>query len=171
MCRKHYLNWYQLSMQEPKFKITQRDLPHWELGGATYFITFNTWNKLELTTEARQVVLNICQFFNNQRYKIFVLVIMPDHVHMLIQPWLKLENEYWSLSTIMHSIKGYSAKQITKITTHIGTIWQDERYDRIIRNEEEFYRYWQYIRQNPVKAQLANTAEEYPFFWQIPEIN
>ncbi len=80
-------------MQEIKFKISQRNLPHWELDGATYFITFNTWQKLELSQEARQIVLNSCLFFNNKRYEILVLVVMADHVHMLIQPWLKaLEN-------------------------------------------------------------------------------
>ncbi|GAA6614395.1 REP-associated tyrosine transposase [Scytonema sp. NUACC26] len=153
-------------MQEPKLKITQRTLPHWELNEAVYFITFNSWEKLELTPEARQVVLNACLFFNNKRYKIFVLVIMLDHVHMLIQPKLKSEYEFWSLSSIMHSIKSYSAKQISKVMKHTGTVWQEERYDRIIRNEQEFQGYWEYIRQNPVKAGLSDTPEEYPFFWQ-----
>ncbi|KYC40251.1 transposase [Scytonema hofmannii PCC 7110] len=153
-------------MQEPKLKITQRTLPHWELDEAVYFITFNTWEKLELTPEARQVVLNACLFFNNKRYKIFVLAIMSDHVHMLIQPWLKSENEFWSLGSIMHSIKSYSAKQIPKVMKHIGTVWQEERYDRIMRNEQEFQGCWEYIRQNPVKAGLSDTPEEYPFFWQ-----
>ena len=83
-------------LKEPKLKITQRNLPHWELDGAVYFITFKTWEKLELTPEARQVILSSCKFFNNKRYQIFVLVVMPDHVHMLIQPWLKSENEFWS---------------------------------------------------------------------------
>jgi hypothetical protein len=32
-------------MKEPKLKITQRNLPHWELDGSVYFITFNTWEK------------------------------------------------------------------------------------------------------------------------------
>ncbi len=154
-------------MQEPKFNVYQRRLPHWELDGAVYFITFNTWEKLELTPEARQVVFDACLFFNNKRYKIFVLVVMVDHVHMLIQPWLKSENEFWSLSSLMKSIKGYSAKQIPKVMKHMGIIWQDERYDRIIRNEEEFLTYWEYIRQNPVKAGLSSTPEEYSFFWQV----
>jgi hypothetical protein len=56
-------------MKEPGLKITQRNLPHWELDGSVYFITFNTWEKLELTPEARQIVLSACKFFNNQRYQ------------------------------------------------------------------------------------------------------
>ena len=45
----------------------------------------------------------------------------------------------------MSSIKGYSAKQIAKVMKHIGTVWQDERYERIVRNEQDFQAYWQYI--------------------------
>ncbi|MFN6475880.1 REP-associated tyrosine transposase [Nostoc sp. DedQUE07] len=141
-------------MQEPKLKIFQRRLPHWELDGAVYFITFNTWEKLELSLEAREIVFNSCLFFDKNRYRIFVLVVMTNHVHLLIQPLLKSENEFWSLSSIMKSIKGYSAKQIPKVMKHIGTVWQDERYERIVRNDEEFQQYWEYIRQNPVKAGL-----------------
>ena len=92
---------------------------------------------------------------------------MPDHVHLLMQPLPKSDNEFWSLSSIMHSIKSYSAKQIAKLMKHIGTVWQDERYDRIIRDNEEFQNTWEYIRQNPVKAKLSATPEEYPFLWQI----
>ncbi|MDZ7992398.1 MAG: REP-associated tyrosine transposase [Nostoc sp. EfeVER01] len=156
-------------MQEPKLKIFRRRLPHWELDGAVYFITFNTWEKLELTLEAREIVFNSCLFFDKNRYRIFVLVVMTNHVHLLIQPLLKSEKEFWSLSSIMKSIKGYSAKQIPKVMKHIGTVWQDERYDRIVRNDQEFQQYWEYIRENPVKAGLSSSPENYPFFWQLPE--
>lgn len=96
---------------------------------------------------------------------------MPDHVHMLIQPFpcdnpLSCpEQKVWSLSSILHSIKSYSAKQIPKVMPHIGTVWQPERYDRIIR-QQEFENTWEYIRQNHVKAKLSDTPEAYSFFWQ-----
>jgi putative transposase len=158
-------------MQEPTLKITQRSLPHWEFNGAVYFITFNTWEKLQLNPEARQAVFNACLFLNNKRYTIFTFVVMTDHVHMLIQPWLKFEKEFWSLTSIMHSIKSYSAKQVSLVMKHIGIVWQDERYDHIIRNDQDFQNTWEYIRQNPVKAGLSGTPEEYPFFWQVSEPN
>ncbi|MGD1700158.1 REP-associated tyrosine transposase [Dapis sp. BLCC M229] len=159
-------------MTDSKLKITQRDLPHWEIDGAVYFITFKTWERLELTPAARQIVLDACLFFHGQRYDIFVLVVMPDHVHMLIHPLVKQESQekYWSISSIMHSIKSYSAKQILKMMTHIGQVWQSERYDRIVRNDLELTNMWEYIRQNPVKAGLSDSPENYPFFWQDTEL-
>jgi hypothetical protein len=66
-------------------------------------------------------------------------------------------------------MKSYSSKQISKVMKHIGTVWQDERHDRIVRDEREFECFWEYIRQNPVKAGLCLTPEEYPFFCQISE--
>jgi putative transposase len=152
---------------KPPLQIKQRYLPHWELNGSIYFITFNTWKKLELTSEARKIVLDACLYFHKKRYKIYSAVIMPDHVHLLLEPLVKSENEYWSLSSILHSIKSYSSKQVAQVMKHIGIVWQDERYDRIIRNEQEFQQFWDYIRENPVKANLSNSPEEYSFYWQI----
>jgi len=150
-------------------RITRRRLPHWEMDGAIYFVTFNTWEKLELNEAARKIVLDSCQFFDNQRYVIFAIAVMPDHVHWLIQPLPKPTGEFWSLSEIMHSIKSYSAKQIPKVMKHIGTVWQIEWFDRIVRDEAEFHNTWEYIRQNPVQASLSDTPETYPFLWQISD--
>jgi putative transposase len=156
--------------KNPDLKVTRRRLPHWEISGSSYFITFNTWEKLELNEPARKAVLDSCCFFDNQRYIIFAVVVMPDHVHWLIKPLEKSTGEFWSLSEIMHSIKSYSAKQIPKVMKHIGTVWQIEWYDRIIRDEEEFENTWNYIRQNPVEAGLSDSPETYLFLWEISDI-
>jgi REP element-mobilizing transposase RayT len=146
-----------------KFK---QQMPRLERPKSRYFVTFVTWNRLELTPEARQVVLDACQFFNEKRYQLFALVIMTDHVHLLIQPFLKSETEFWSIGSILHTIKSYSSKQIPQVMQHIGKVWQDGRYDQLIRGEKEFENKWEYIRQNPVKAGLSKTPEDYPFFWE-----
>lgn len=122
-------------MRKPQLKITRRTLPHWEFDGSVYFITFNTWKRFRLTPSARQLVFDACRFFDRQRYELFTLVVMPDHMHMLIQPLPKSEQEYWTLSSILHSIKSYSAKQIPKAMARTGSVWQSESYDRIIRSE------------------------------------
>ena len=149
--------------------IKRRMLPHWTLTGATYFVTFVTWDRMVLTPPARQTVLDACLFFADQRYRLFVVVVMPDHVHLLLQPLPKPHGKYWTLSSIMHSIKGYSAKQIPTVMTHLGTVWQPERYDRIVRSPQEFNNVYEYICQNPVKANLAATPTQYPFLWPLSE--
>ena len=153
-------------MREPQLKITRRTLPHWEFDGSVYFITFNTWKRFRLTPSARQLVFDACRFFDRQRYELFTLVVMPDHVHMLIQPLPKSEQEYWTLSSILHSIKSYSAKQIPKAMGRTGTVWQSERYDRIVRDGREFAAVWNYICLNPVKAGLVSVPEDYAFLYE-----
>lgn len=141
-------------------------LPHWEQEDATYFITFNTWKRLKLTPKAQEIVLNAFLFFEGERYQLFTLVVMPDHVHCLIQPLHMSSGTCWPLSRIMHSIKSYSAKQIPSAMHHAGTVWQSERYDRIIRSQQEFDNVYKYILQNPVKAGLSKHPSHYPFLWQ-----
>jgi putative transposase len=147
----------------------KRQLPHREIKGATYFITFVTWERLELNPAARQLILDACKFFDRQRYKILTIVVMTDHVHLLIRPLPKSDTEYWSIGSILHSIKSYSAKQIPNVMKHIGKVWQDGRYDRIIRDRRELYATWEYIRQNPVKAGLSTTPADYPYFWETDD--
>ena len=53
-----------------------------------------------------------------------------------------------------------------QVMQHIGIVWQVERYDRIVRNHQEFINFWEYIRQNPVKAGLTEIPEDYPFLWE-----
>ena len=49
----------------------------------------------------------------------------------------------------------------------MGSIWQDEYFDRIIRREEEFYETAKYILSNPYKRWQV---EEYPWAWyRAPE--
>lgn len=91
---------------------------------------------------------------------------MLDHVHLLMQPLPKTDNVLWSLSEIFHSIKSYTAKQIPKVMNHIGTIWQSERYDRIVRDRQEFDSFWNYVRLNSIEAGLSATPEAYLYFWQ-----
>jgi REP element-mobilizing transposase RayT len=94
---------------------------------------------------------------------------MPDHVHLLVQPLQipgKQPPEWYTLGSIVHSVKSYSAHQINRLRRESGTVWQDEREDRIVRNEKEFWEKWQYVRDNPVKENLTATAEEYPWFYQ-----
>jgi adenine-specific DNA methylase len=158
--------------KNPSLRITKRKyLPHWQMDGATYFLTFVTQDRLELNDAAREVILKACQFFNGKRYQTFALVIMPDHVHWLLKPLPTNEGAYWTLTSITHSIKSFTAKEIPKVMNHIGKLWQIESYDRIVRDEREFLDTWEYIRQNPVKDGLSESPEDYPFFWEETKNN
>ena len=100
------------------------------------------------------------------RWTVFVALVMPDHVHLLVQPLLTPKGGYYDLGLLVKSVKGYSARQIQQQRQTKGALWQPERYDRIIRNEKEFFEKWRYIRDNPVKDGLTESPEEYPWLFE-----
>ena len=91
---------------------------------------------------------------------------MPDHVHALARPLTRPTGGTFNLAEILHSIKRFSARKINQGRGVKGTIWQDERYDRIVRDEAEFLEKWNYIRNNAAKVNLAATPEEYLWLYE-----
>ncbi len=91
---------------------------------------------------------------------------MPDHVHALVQPLIKPESGgVYDLAEIIHSVKSFTVHQINRQRGSRGSISQDERFDRIVRDENEFLEKWQYIMNNPVKKELAEKWEDSPWLY------
>jgi len=82
-------------------------------------------------------------------------VIMPNHVHLLLTPHV-------SVAKLLGSLKAATAKRANRLLQRIGQpFWQEESYDHMVRNDDEFRRIRQYIENNPVTACLAARPEEY----------
>lgn len=69
------------------------------------------------------------------------------------------------MSKIMQGIKSVTSHRINKRRGRKGPLWQDESYDRTIRDEDEFNNKLKYICDNAAKSGLAGDGFEYPFFW------
>jgi REP element-mobilizing transposase RayT len=67
------------------------------------------------------------------------------------------------LSSIMHSIKSYTANQANRILDRSGDFWATEYFDRYIRDGKHFSSTVAYIHNNPVKAGLCALAADWPF--------
>jgi len=90
-------------------------------------------------------------------YLLHTWVVMPNHVHLLITPQV-------AVPAMLRRLKGSSARECNKLLGQTGRpFWQDESYDRLVRNADEFHRIQSYILQNPVRAGLVRSAEEYPW--------
>ena len=147
------------------FQQTQRNLPHWQMGGSTYFVTFRT-KGCTLPLAARRLVLEACRYFDDERFTLWTAVVMPDHVHLLLQPEESAPGEWWPLSSILHSIKTYTAREVNRLLGRSGQLWLDESFDRLVRGEEELLEKWKYIRMNPVKKGLCETPEQWDAFYE-----
>lgn len=99
--------------------------------------------------------------FQQDRYFVSCIEIMPNHVHVVMRP-LGIHQ----LETILKNMKGFVARQTNKILNREGTFWEPESYDRIIRDEEHLYRVVQYIGRN---ARIAGLPESCWHRWLCPE--
>ncbi len=97
----------------------------------------------------RAVVRDCLVRFDGDRLQLHAGVIMPNHVHALIEPRGEAR-----LSYILKGIKGASAYLANRVRNTRGTFWMDESYDRIVRDVEEYVRLCRYIADNPRKARL-----------------
>ena len=151
------------------FRVTRRNLPHWQQPGRVYFITWRCKDGVVLNEKERTITLEAVRFWDNVKWNVYAAVVMPDHVHLLSQPLSRIQGASVDLAEIIHSVKSFSAQRISQRRGVKGTIWQDERYDRIVRDEEEFLEKWQYIRNNPLKEGLAASPEEYGWLYEKGE--
>jgi putative DNA methylase len=106
-----------------------------------------------------EVVVNAINFGADERklYELFAYVIMPNHVHILIEPHVEL-------STITCWLKGRTARIANRILRRTREpFWMDESYDHIIRSSQELNDTIYYIEQNPVRAGFAGAAESWRF--------
>lgn len=154
------------ALQLKGFKQTKRNLPHWQYPGAIIFVTFNTYNRLSLREEAKDEVLSALKYWDGSKIKLFSAVIMDDHVHAVFKLLQDDTGNSEDLSQVMHSIKSYSANKINTIMSREGILWQNESYDHIIRDENDFHNTLSYIWYNPVKKGLCEIAEEYAWYYR-----
>jgi len=96
-------------------------------------------------------------------YTLYAFCIMPNHVHVLFRPLKDDSGVPYPLSSILQSLKGYTARKANIILGRGGSFWQDESFDRVIRDDEDFTRTLKYVLNNPVKAGLVSRWEDWPW--------
>ncbi len=124
---------------------------------------------------------------NESKYELLAYCVMPNHVHVLLQPFhgeskeahvghpaglqegVSLSETIISderidskspLAAIMHSLKSYTANKANEALGGMGAFWQGESYDHWVRDFEELERIVNYIKMNPVRAGLCAKASD-----------
>ncbi len=96
--------------------------------------------------------------FDGKRYRLLAWVIMPNHVHAIIDC-----QEGYPLHKIVHSWKSYTANEANKLLNRKGRFWQPDYFDRYVRNENDLESKIHYVHLNPVNAGLVENPEDWPF--------
>jgi putative transposase len=93
-----------------------------------------------------------------KRIVVHDFVVMPNHVHLL----MTVPGEM-SLEKAMQLIKGGFSFRASREFGFRGEIWQRGFSDVRVNDEQGFEQHREYIENNPVKAGLTNSPEEYPY--------
>ncbi len=106
-----------------------------------------------------EICIRTIHFPNKKDYNLICYCIMPNHIHLVFE--LLKGNK--GISKIMQSIKRISAKKSNIILNRSGKFWQDESFDRWIRNEKELYYVIRYVLLNPVSAGLVGDWKDWEY--------
>ena len=121
----------------------------------------------DVQTEVAQAL----KHFHGERLWLGDYVLMPNHVHLIIQPF-----DGWELEDLLGSVKKWTSRKIGQRLdplksnlTHAETeteasrprFWQYESYDRIIRDAEELAAFRRYIVRNPEAVDVKASESLY----------
>lgn len=95
------------------------------------------------------IVAETLLFFNSERYHLDSFVVMPNHIHLLVQfiPPTTIRSQTTSWLR-------FSATKINKRLGKKGAFWRPEPFDHLVRSAEQFEYLRRYIRENPMRANL-----------------
>ena len=95
-------------------------------------------------------------------FVVYTWVLMPNHAHVLLR---HLDGRNHLLSGDLGRLKRFTGTRINAVLGNDGSFWQDENFDHWCRTPEEFDRVRHYVLQNPVRAGLVRSADEWP--WRL----
>jgi REP element-mobilizing transposase RayT len=98
-----------------------------------------------------KIVADALRCFHGDRYALLAWCIMPNHVHVLFSL-----TDGFTLETVLHSWKSYSAKEANRRLGRTGAFWQREYFDHVVRSESSLQRIMRYVQDNPLRAGLSN---------------
>lgn len=100
---------------------------------------------------ARCVIAVLRQEHHLQRAETLAFVLMPDHLHWLMQLGMTAD-----LSTVVGAVKSVSAHRLGE------NIWQEGFHDHAVRKDEDLRNIARYIVANPLRAGLVTNIGDYP---------
>ncbi len=119
-----------------------RKLPHWRNDGVIYFVTWRlARRRRELDSCERDLAVAVLKSFEGQHYQLAAYAVMDDHVHALVTQLAP-----YGLRGTLHFWKSFTARQMQRERKRFGRVWQDECFDRIVRDENALVLKLDYIR-------------------------
>ena len=129
--------------------------------GQIYFVTSVTHQREKLFSQwdgALAVAREIHLVARLTSSRIHAWVLMPDHLHCLI------ELGDLNLDQCMQQLKSRTAIALNRSTGRNGTVWQSGYHDHALRRDEDLKAAARYLVANPLRAGLVRSLRDYPFW-------
>ena len=127
----------------------------------TFFATTKTSGGRTLLQSERNALLFIDvlrSYMAARKFRLHDFVVMPNHVHLLLTVGGDM-----TIEKAMQFIKGGFSYRLKKEYGYSGEVWQRGFSEVRVENRESFLRHQEYIAENPVKAGLVDSPEEFPY--------
>jgi REP element-mobilizing transposase RayT len=113
----------------------------------------------ELTEATKIFADELLKAENIHGFDVLSFVIMPEHMHILLIP------RNINISEIMRRYKSITYHLLAARFDIKERFWQRSFDSREKRTTQEIYIALKYIKENPMKKQLAEQYSEYPYYY------
>jgi putative transposase len=132
-----------------------------------FFVTICTLHRRKIPSlEAAQEALAIYGARGAAEFNVGLgrYVIMPDHLHFFVRG-----DQSFGLGNWVKGLK--RAILETFPNEQRRALWQPGFFDHLLRNDESYAQKWEYVRQNPMRAGLVESPEDWPYQGEIVYID
>jgi REP-associated tyrosine transposase len=91
-------------------------------------------------------------------------IVMPDHLHLFVRGGRGFAIGKWAKGLKRAILQAFPEEDRR-------SFWQPGFFDHLLRNDESYAQKWEYVRQNPVRAGLVESAEDWPYQGEIVYID
>jgi putative transposase len=119
-----------------------------------YFVTICVQDRKPVLANRQTLAALRMAISKLQQWQVQFAVLMPDHLHLIASP---LERDL-PVGNFAGAIKRWMRQELKA-----GWQWQPGSFDHLLRSDESAQQKWLYVRDNPVRAGLANVWSDWPY--------
>jgi putative transposase len=126
-----------------------------------YFVTFciERRRKLLANEKVNTAVIKYGRLGIKNGASLGRYVIMPDHIHLFVSGDYDFDLGMW--------VRGLKRVVAAAVSGGRNNLWQRGFFDHVIRSSESYSEKWEYVHENPVRAGLVESADQWPFQGEI----
>ncbi len=122
------------------------------------FLTVCSYNRLPIFNKPDVHDLLKLSWHMANAWHVGRYVLMPDHIHLFCAP---NSLDAPSLERWVHFWKSEASRHWPRLDEQ--PIWQKSFWDTQLRRGESYSEKWEYVRNNPMRANLCSDPTEWPF--------